>query len=317
LNFRKNNIKGIILNRTTAGMYPIFKQMIENELPVKVYGYLPVVNEAEFKSRHLGLITAEEIKDINEKLEILAQTCEATIDIDGLIELSKTSKNFEYEEIEVLNIIEQKKVRIAVAMDKAFCFYYEDNLTLLKKLGAEIVCFSPLEDKSVPANIDGLILGGGYPEEYANALSENKSMLESIKTAIENCIPLIAECGGYMYLCKSIADAQGVNCNMVGAIDATSSMTKKLSCFGYIKLIANKDNLLCKKGESINAHEFHYSDSSDNGSDFTARKQSGKEWSCVHTNENMFVGYPHLHFWGNIDFAKNFILRCLKHQQEK
>jgi len=312
LNFRKNNIKGVILNRANERMYPFFRQMIEKELKIKVYGYLPEIKDIAFESRHLGLVTAEEIEDLKLKLKILADACEATIDLDGLMELGNNHRSFNYNRIEVRNLVPQNSIRIAIARDKAFCFYYEDNIELLEKLGAEIVYFSPLRDKRVPQDIDGLILGGGYPEEYAKELSENTSMLSSVKATIERGTPVIAECGGFMYLCKSIVDQYETSYPMVGVIDTTVKMTKRLSNFGYMRISANKDNLLCKRGESLKAHEFHYSNSDNNGSDFSAEKLSGKRWDCIHANKKMFVGYPHIHFWGNVESVKNFIMECKK-----
>jgi cobyrinic acid a,c-diamide synthase len=316
LNFKKNKISGIILNNTNEKMYPIFKKIIEDELNIKVFGYMRTINEAVIKSRHLGLITAEEIEDINIKLDILSKEAEKTIDIDGLISLSKENEDFSYEDIKITNIIPNNSIRIGVARDKAFCFYYEDNLELLKKLGAEIVYFSPLLDDAIPKNLNGLIFGGGYPEEYANRLSENINMLESVKTAILRDMPVISECGGYMYLCNSITDRDGKEHKMVGVINSKAKMTNKLSRFGYVMLCANKNNILVKKGESIRGHEFHYSDSDNNGNSFTAKKDSGKIWECIHTDNNIFAGYPHIHFWGNIDFAKSFILKCKENRDE-
>jgi cobyrinic acid a,c-diamide synthase len=316
LNFKKNNISGIILNNTSGKMYPIFKEMIENELNIKVYGYMKTINEAVIKSRHLGLITAEEIDDLNIKLDILAKEAEKTIDINALISLSKENENSTYVDIQITNIVPENSVRIGVARDKAFCFYYEDNLVLLEKLGAKIVYFSPISDDSIPENLDGVIFGGGYPEEYASKLSKNIKMLESVKKAILTGMPTIAECGGYMYLCDSISDRKDINHKMVGVINSQSKMTEKLSRFGYISLCANKDNILCEKGETIKAHEFHYSDSDNNGNGFTAKKDSGISWECIHTRDNLFAGYPHIHFWGNISFAKNFIKKCKERQNE-
>lgn len=312
INFKKNNIKGVILNQISERMYPFFKEMIEKELRIKVYGYLPTIEKASFESRHLGLITANEVEDIQAKLAMLAAVCAETLDIAGLIELGNSCKAFSFTPIKVPPVMTKKPVRIAVAKDNAFCFYYEDNLTLLKTLGADIVFFSPLNDKNLPENIDGIIFGGGYPEEYAGQLSANKAMLLDVKRCIADSTPVIAECGGFIYLCDTIANKQGEVFSMVGAISAASKMTDRLSRFGYIKLIAQVDNLLCRAGESINAHEFHYSDCTNNGESFKAVKPIGTSWDCIHTSNQFYAGYPHIHLWGNIEFAKNFIKECGK-----
>ncbi|WMJ22043.1 cobyrinate a,c-diamide synthase [Paludicola sp. MB14-C6] len=313
--YKENNIKGVILNNCTQGMYSIYKKMIEDELSVHVYGYFPNVKEASIESRHLGLVTANEISDINKKLDLLAKTAEECLDIDAILSLASSAKALQYKAIEP-SMTKKLNVKIAVARDNAFCFTYEDNIDLLKKLGAEIEYFSPLNDTTLPNNMDGLILCGGYPEEYAQELSKNKAMLQCIKNAIENKMPTIAECGGFMYLMDSITDKNNISYPMVSAIKGNSYMTSKLSRFGYINLTAKVDNLLCKKGESINAHEFHYSNSDNNGDDFQASKRS-KEWDCIHATDTLFAGYPHIHFWGNTNFAVNFIQKCDAYKQSK
>lgn len=315
LNFKKNNIKGVIFNNCSKGMYASYKKMVEDKLNIKVYGYFPKVDNASIESRHLGLVTADEIDDINKKLDLLANTAENSIDLDGLISLSKSAKDIHYNDM-WKDINKKSTVKIGVAKDNAFCFFYEDNIDLLKKLGAEIVYFSPIKDKELPVDLDGLILYGGYPEEYADKLSQNKSMLNSVKNAINNNLPTIAECGGFMYLMDSITDKNNVSYPMASVIKGESYMTKKLSRFGYIKLTALKDNLLCKKGDTINAHEFHYSDSENNGHDFVATKRT-KEWECIHATDSLFAGYPHFHFANNKYFAVNFINKCNEYKKHK
>ncbi len=198
-------------------------------------------------------------------------------------------------------------MRIAVASDRAFCFYYEDGLDMLREAGAEIVPFSPLNDNALPENVDGLILGGGYPELYAKELSENASMLASVREAIKNGLPTIAECGGYMYLTEKIGEYP-----MAGCLPGVCENTGKLSRFGYITLTAREDNLLCEKGESIPAHEFHYWDTPDPGHGFEAVKPSGKRWEAGCVSGTLYAGFPHFHFYANPRFAENFYRACLK-----
>lgn len=305
MEFSANNIKGVILNGVNPGMFTFYKELIEEHNKLKVLGFLPNIPEASIESRHLGLITADEINDLKEKIDILAENTVKYIDLDSLMEMAASAPALTYEKISPELI---GHTRIAIANDKAFCFYYEDSLNLLRQLGAELVQFSPLDDASLPKDIDGIILGGGYPELYKDELSKNSSMLESIRNAFNDKMPIYAECGGYMYLGSSI---EGVN--MVEALQVNSTLTNRLQNFGYISLKANNDNLLCKKGESINAHEFHYSKSDNDGDDFTATKiSSGKERQCIVAEDNIFAGYPHLHLWGNVEFAKNFINRCIE-----
>lgn len=308
LNFNENRLKGVILNKCSKGMYNTYKKMIEEHTSLKVYGYLPKISEAEIGSRHLGLITAMEIEDIKERMLLLGRTALETLDIEGILELAMKSDNLIYEEI-TINKLVNNPVRIAVAYDKAFCFYYEDNLRLLRNLGAEFIYFSPMMDKKLPENINGIIIGGGYPELYAEILSENREIMAEIKCAANNGMPVWAECGGFMYLGKSIEIDKRVY-EMVGLVPSDFSMTDHLVRFGYQSLIATRDNILCKKGDKINCHEFHHSDSNYNGNTFIGKKLSGKEWESIISDNNIFAGYPHLHLWSNIEFAKNFIRAC-------
>lgn len=313
INYEANNVAGVILNNCNAMMYKAYKEMLEEKLNIKVYGFMPQVEEATIGSRHLGLVTAEEISDLQEKLDVLARVATESIDIDGIIELAKTAPAIEYENIEVRHLVD---VKIAAARDKAFSFYYQDNLDLLEKLGAEIINFSPLNDKSLPEGISGIYIGGGYPEEHLATLSANTSMLEAINEAISQGVPTFAECGGFMYLQNSITTLTGETHNMVGAIDTDCFMTKKLTRFGYIKLKAQEESILFKEGDEIPAHEFHYSDSNFNGESLVATKAK-REYKCYYNRENLFAGYPHLHFWGNIDTAKNFVLACKNYMEGK
>ena len=310
LNFRENNLQGVILNQVSKHMFSFYKKMIEDEFDIKVFGYIKKQDDAVFESRHLGLITADEVDDIQSKIDILALNCAETVDLDALVSLSKTALPLECEPIKIKKITADTKIKVAVAKDNAFCFYYQDNLDLLEKLGAEIVFFSPLTDKTLPANINGIILGGGYPEVYAKELSENTSMLLSISNALNKKVPTIAECGGYMYLCSSISDKNGDVFPMTSVINSNVHMTSKLSRFGYINMTALEDNLLCKKGDVFGAHEFHYSDSTDNGNSFTAEKYNKTNWVSGHSSEFLYAGYPHLHFYSNTKLAENFINKC-------
>ena len=312
--FRKDShIVGAILNNVNPMSYAYYKEVIEVESGVKLLGYFPILDNCNFESRHLGLVTAEEIGDLQAIVDRLALQAEKSLDLEGLLEIASAAPSLEYtpQNVEALG-----KVKLAIAQDKAFCFYYQDALDLLSELGAELVPFSPIDDKHLP-DCDGLILGGGYPELYAKQLAENTSLLSEIKASLENGLPCFAECGGFMYLLERYVD-EGSTYNWVGAVQGETFMTKKLNRFGYVELTAQEDNVLCKAGESINGHEFHYSESTNNGAGFLARKASGKgEWSCANVSETLYAGYPHIHLWGNPDFARNFIKACLAYKTKK
>lgn len=307
LNFLpENRICGVILNQCTAMTYRLLCDAILQRFSGRIQplGFLPKLSDCTLESRHLGLITADEVENLHEKLQILANQAEQTIDLDGLLRLSQTAQAFA---VEPISLPKLPPIRIGVARDAAFCFYYEDSLDALRQMGAELVDFSPLHDEALPENLQGFYLGGGYPELYAEQLSRNISMRQSIFAALQNGLPCIAECGGFMYLSQSIADKP-----MVGFLDGSCHDTGKLVRFGYIRLLAKHDNLLCKQGEEIFAHEFHHWDCSKSGNDFQAIKPSGRSWQCAVATDRLYAGYPHFHFYANPAFAVRFYKTCLE-----
>ncbi len=308
LNYKKNNIKGIILNRVTKSSYPVYKNMIESELNVQVLGYIPEMEDCTLKSRHLGLITADEMADIENIIEKIACQLEISIDLDNLLKIAENTSDLEYDKQEI-NLI--GKCRIGVAKDNAFCFYYADNLKVLEKMGAEIIYFSPLSDKELPENLDGLIFYGGYPELYAEKLSANKSFISSLQKAYNKKIPIIAECGGFMYISQSID-----NFEMASLIKGNCKMTKKLQNFGYVNVFANKDSMLLKRGENVPAHEFHYSIIDEDYNDCIMRKpKSSRSWQGVYLSDNVYAGYPHLYFLSNLKLAERFIIKAIHYNR--
>ena len=299
-----SHIRGVILNQCTAMTYKALAKAIEDKLGIRVLGYLPKLADCALESRHLGLVTAAEITDLKEKLQKLAHQAEKTIDLEGLLTLAKEAPPITCDPIALPKL---EPVRIAVAKDNAFCFYYADSLEALEEMGAEIIEFSPIHHKKLPENIHGLYLGGGYPELYARQLSENKTMLESIRNALQKGLPCIAECGGFMYLTEAIGEYP-----MVGFLPGNCFDNGKLTRFGYVTLRAGMDNMLCKAGEQIPAHEFHHWDCTQPGSGFTAAKPTGKSWDCVAATDTLYAGYPHFHFYANPAFLKGFYDTCLK-----
>lgn len=247
-NFRKDvNVAGAVLNNVTAMSYLFYKEAIEKETGIPLLGYMPHMENCNFESRHLGLVTAGEITGLQEIINTLAAQAEKSIDFDRLLEIAAAAPALTYTDLQQEKIA---SVKIAVAYDKAFCFYYQDALELLESLGAELVYFSPLEDKKLP-ECDGLYLGGGYPELYAKVLQDNLSMRASIKNAIDSGLPCIAECGGFMYLMKAFRDKNEQVYDWAGVVDGETYMTQKLNRFGYVVLTAKRDNLLCKKAGKL------------------------------------------------------------------
>jgi cobyrinic acid a,c-diamide synthase len=309
--FRDNGISAILLNNTGERLFNMIKPVIERETGLPVLGYLPYMPECVIKSRHLGLVTAVEIAELRQKITILADTIEKTVEIDKILTLAEKATPLKNISLIKNATPPEKTPRIAVARDKAFCFYYEDGLNLLKKLGAELVDFSPLYDSKLPPRIDGLILGGGYPELYAAELSANKSMLDSVNSAVKGGLPTIAECGGFMYLHRELEGADGILYQLSGIIDACCKKNDRLVRFGYAEFTAKVNNILCEAGKTLKGHEFHYWDSEQPGSDFTAVKPvSRKTWNCIIAAETLFAGFPHFHFCSAPETAVHFLKTC-------
>lgn len=324
-------IKGVLLNRMSKGYYDIIKPLIEKELSVKVVGYFPEQKDIGLSSRHLGLVMPDELSDIKKQLNETANRLKKTIDMDLFMDIAEAadeigdSENADvYNEKNIGNCdqneFSQNKaintVNIAVAMDEAFCFYYEDNLRMLEKCGAQLLYFSPLHDTSLPEDCDAMLLGGGYPELYAKELSENISMRKSIKTAFEVGLPTVAECGGFMYLHTYIHNQ---NCvfDMAGVLDGWCHFKGKLVRFGYIELTEKHSNFL-PPNEKIKAHEFHYYDSTDNGADCIATKPAtGRSYDCVISHDNYWLGFPHLYYPSNPHFAESLVRKAYEYRRNK
>lgn len=302
LDYRPDSlIKGVILNRTTKEMARRLTPVIE-ALGVKVAGYIEESSAMKLKSRHLGLVMPEEYEGLREEMKMLAAELEESLDIGLILEIASSAPPLETEEGE--NGYERRyPVRIGVARDEAFCFYYQENLKLLEDMGAELVNFSPLHGETLPDGLCGLLLGGGYPELYAKELSENRKMRESIKKAAENGMFLIAECGGFLYLHEQLEGTDGKCYPMAGVIPAKAYRTPRLSRFGYIELSGG--------GERIKAHEFHYWDSTAPGDAMRAEKPlSSRSWNCIHRTDTMVAGFPHLYYPSNPAVAEGW-LKCM------
>ncbi|NLT10456.1 MAG: cobyrinate a,c-diamide synthase [Ruminococcus sp.] len=310
LSFRSNNIAGFIFNRLPEKLIPLAEELCR-ELGTEYYGYFPK-NDLSIESRHLGLVTADEISDIQTKIKKLGEFAEQYIHIDKLFSSCNTPLP-EFKPLEI-NCFSDAPV-IAVARDRAFCFIYQENIDLLEKMGCRIRYFSPLNEKTVP-DADGLILSGGYPELYAAELSANRSMLDSIYNKIKDGIPTIAECGGFMYLHRALSCKDGAVYKMAGVIDGETFPADRLKRFGYITMTATQDSLLVSRGEKIKAHEFHYWDSSNCGNSFSAEKSDGRSWDCCHTSATLYAGFPHIYFYSDTSIAEKFVRKCIRYGEK-
>lgn len=322
IEFRKDsNIRGILLNQVSAMLYPRMKEMLERELQsqgheIEVLGCIPKDPVLNLESRHLGLITPSETEGIRRQLKQAGELLAEHVDLDGILRLAGTAADFP-QAGKTAECKTAHRVRIAVARDRAFCFYYKDNLEILERCGCELCFFSPLEDRELPQGTAGLILGGGYPELYAKQLSENRTMLEAIRSALKSGMPCHAECGGFLYLHRTLKDAEGAEHPMAGVIPAKAYPTGRLGRFGYITLKAEQDGIYFRRGESVKGHEFHYWDSKDNGACMTAVKPDGKRsWSCIHMKDALLAGFPHLCYGSNPEFAGRFAEAACKYEAQ-
>lgn len=322
LEYKKDShICGVIFNQMSPMLYPRMKKLLEEELSVKVLGYVPKVEDCVIESRHLGLVLPEEIPELKSRLQKLSEVLEKTLDIDGILELAGGAPELAAPEPEMLiqkdtafGYRTEEKVRIGVADDEAFCFFYADNLNLLEQMGAELVRFSPIHDRELPEDLDGLLLSGGYPELNGEALEENQEMCTRIREVILDGMPCLAECGGFMYLHQEMEDMEGKQRRVCGVIPGRAYRTPKLNRFGYITLTEKQDTGL---GE-IPAHEFHYFDSTDCGADFHAAKPASKRgWDCIHDRGRLMAGFPHLYYYGNPRVPACFLKNALEYKKER
>ena len=297
-----SHIAGILLNNCTARMHALLAPMLEEETGLPVLGFLPKLPEAVIGSRHLGLYTAAEVENLQQKLALLADAAEEHIDWPRLLALCEK----EPPALPARAETPPARVRIAVAQDEAFCFTYTETLEAFRDAGAEVVFFSPLRDTALPENIGGLYLPGGYPELHARELSENTSLLREIKRKIESGLPTAAECGGFLYLGQSLTDAEGQSWPMVGVLPGEAKDAGRLVRFGYAELSADSDSMLFRAGESFPIHEFHHWDSTANGAALAAKKPvGGAEWRCGSVNEHFYAGFPHL-YWAGTPLPQRF-----------
>lgn len=315
-----SHIKAVILNQISPMLYPRMKKQIETETGLLVLGYLPLLHDCVLESRHLGLVLPQEIEDIKERLNRLAEVLEESLDWEGLFSLARGAGDIAEDHPGLTAKIQamhrqfaNQELTVGLARDEAFCFIYEDNLTLLRQLGVTIREFSPLHDGALPEGLSGLLLPGGYPELYAAELSKNVPMLKSIAKAAEGGLPIIAECGGFLYLHEMVRDSNGTAYPMAGVIKGTAFNTKKLSRFGYITLTGG--TVFGRDIGGILAHEFHYYDSDANGADFIASKPESKlNWKCIHAQETALMGFPHYYFYGDLALPEAFLEACLKNK---
>lgn len=328
------NIKGVILNNVSSEkLYKSLKEAIESYTGIQCVGYIPRNEKLSVESRHLGLKQAFEVDEILEKKKLFKEISDNCLDIKKILEIAGEfypTKTIETSSSFATLKDRYKGKKVAIAKDGAFSFYYNVNIDLMKFAGMEIVEFSPVNDKKLPENIDLIYLGGGYPELYAEELSKNVGMQQSIKEHYNKGTKIYAECGGFIYLTKTLKQVNDETFDFVGLLDIDVEMKNRLNIqrFGYINILCGdeqkyqkdiKENIL-----SIKGHEFHYSTISENREIiencqnqeedenyakyfYNISKQDGRQWKCGFKKKNLLAGYPHISFASNINFLEYII----------
>ena len=309
-------IAGVIFNRVGSGKhFEMLKGAVEKRCKTKVFGYIPGDKEISLPERHLGLVMAGEARGKKQEARFkkLGELIERFVDIDGILRISSKLKVQSSKSLPLATHHSSLTIKIAVAMDNAFCFYYQENLDILKKFGAELVFFSPLKDKRLPENIDGIYLGGGYPELYAKKLESNRTLRRDIKDFADKGLPIYAECCGLMYLGKGLKDLKGKAYKMVGIFPWVSRMYGRIRSLGYREVKAVDGCPFLKKGHRIRGHEFHYSEIAEPSRRIKrvyhlAEDSSGRTEGYLY--KNTLCSYVHLHFGSNPEFANGFVKKC-------
>jgi len=325
---RDSRIRGVILNRVSPMFYDRLRGLLEESCPeIKVLGYMPDMPEYQVPSRHLGLVEPQDIEGFKQWAESVGEQLEKTVDIDELLKLS-VADSIDHEIPDNLSALKLDiPVRLLIAQDEAFTFYYQENRELLTRMGAQLIPFSPLHDDSLPEDIDGIILGGGYPELYGSALAANVSLLSSLASLIRSGVPLIAECGGYMYLNKMLQDdADKSEYEMCGVFDGTARKQDRLVRFGYVVAETKKAGVFGAPGTVLKGHEFHRYDCDFNGDGYLIKKPSAgsgkaktKErcYSGIFYDMTMSAGWPHFYYYSNPEAVFNFLKRCERYHIER
>ncbi len=328
-------IAGVIFSKTgSMRHYQYLKAAVEEHCTTPCLGYMPRNESIVMPERHLGLVTAQEAKLNDETMSILSTMVKDHIDLSGLIDRLDNKKNDNKQNEEIHHFERQEETyesltlrenspTIAVAKDKAFCFYYPDNLEMLEQFGAKIVYFSPLSDDQLPDNIDGIYFGGGYPEVHAQILAQKTQMLEQINQYSKMGMPIYGECGGFMVLCHKLSGMDTDHqYHMSGCFDFSVQMSGRLRSLGYREITLKKDTIIGKKGQVLRGHEFHYSSLENpdtqiqNIYDVTSRV--GQDIQLKGYQDNNTLGsYLHLHFGSNPACAQQFVATCKRFKDSR
>ena len=318
----KVNLAGVILNRLGSDTHKKIICSAMANLGIEVFGCIYRDSSFTMPERHLGLTPITE-NNADTAVEAMISQIANHVNIDRVIEIANNSQPLKTRTCHHKNALAPIKARIGVAQDEAFSFYYPESLDVLVSYGAEIVPFSPLYDNDLP-NVDGIILGGGFPEMFVDTLAKNTGMRKAIYHAFRQDMPIYAECGGLMYLARQIQDFSGLTYDMVGAIPAICTMETKLQTVGYVEATALKSNILCNDKDILRGHEFHFSrmipDCDDSSFSWAFEFKKIRTEAVSYggfSDRNLLASYLHMHFAGNQKAAASFIASCQKYRESK
>jgi cobyrinic acid a,c-diamide synthase len=313
-------VAGVVLNRVGGERhYHLVKTAIEEQAGVPVWGYLPWDDELVLPERHLGLVPVGEDATFQQVCQALAAAAERTIDLSAIVAAAQGAPTLEIDQDAKVPTTEIR-ARLGVARDAAFNFYYEANLRWLRHWGAELVEYSPLDDPGLPAEVDGLYFGGGFPEMFAKGLAENGAFIGALRQAYQAGIPLYAECGGLMYLVEAIQDTAGVRHPMVGLLPGLCRLTDRLQNFGYKEVQSLRDSVLGPQGLHTRGHEFHYSVWDGRPQDtglYRTRSSHGDEQEEGYSLANLTASYVHLHFDACPQVARSLVDKAANFHRQR
>ena len=314
------NLAGVILNGIAGDLHLELALPSLHRTGVRYLGYLPNRPSFTLPERHLGLIPTAEGRVASEYYQQLAAQAAATLDLDPLLAVMSEASVLEATPSQLFPAVPvAPQTALAVAMDKAFNFYYPDSLDLLTEWGAEIVPFSLLEDTVLPSNVGGVYIGGGFPELFAEQLSDNLGMRHAVRAAAERGLPIYAECGGLMYLGEGIEDLEGHDYPMASVLPGRSTMQDARLTLGYRTVKTQQNNCLLVAGETVRGHEFHFSSMLDAGPDegvdilspaYEVIDQPGRREGFVW--QNVLASYIHIHMGSKASLAPRFVSTCTR-----
>ncbi|HUL29131.1 MAG TPA: cobyrinate a,c-diamide synthase [Thermodesulfobacteriota bacterium] len=312
-------IAGVIANHSGSDHHKdwLIQSLRSASLP-PLLGAIPRGAFSTLPSRHLGLVTADPQHLSPKLLDELADVLEAHLPVNTILQIARNALPLSVTGPGAETKVQPKRISIGVAFDKAFHFYYPDNLDELKIRGCDLVFFSPLQDRILPEEIDGLYFGGGYPEEYAETLAENREMQEAVRQFARRGLPLYAECGGLIYLTQGIETTQGKRCSMVGLLPVWSKMLNRLKSLGYVEVTLTDNSLWGERGSVLRGHEFHYSELAGSPQENplwtpvyrVKRRRSERIFTEGYQQKNVLASYVHLHWASQPRNIETFIDQC-------